>query len=214
MSPRPRKASDAEIFAATQDVMVRLGPSQWTLADVAGAAGVTASALVQRFGSKRGLMIALARAAAAETPARFAALRAAHRSPLAAVRAYAASMATMGEAPEGLAHHLGYLQLDLSDPELHGHVRAQARATRAAVRDLLAAAIAAGELTADADPAALARAVEVAVAGSLLTWAIHQEGTAARRVRADVDAVLAPWLAGAAGAASATRAGPRRRSGS
>ena len=30
--------------------------------------------------------------------------------------------------------------------------------------------------------------------GSLLTWATYQEGSAARWVRADVDAVLAPYL--------------------
>jgi len=59
MSPRPRKASDDEIFAASQRVMMRRGPRELTLAEIGKEAGVTAGALVQRFGSKRGLMLAI-----------------------------------------------------------------------------------------------------------------------------------------------------------
>jgi AcrR family transcriptional regulator len=217
MTPRPRKASDAEILAAAQRIMMRLGPAQWTLADIAAEVGLTAGALVQRFGSKRELMVALTAQGAAATPALFAELRAAHPSPLAAVRAYADCMAAMGESPGGLAHHLGYLQLDLTDPDLHRHVQAQARATRAALHALLDAAAAAGELPAHVDTARLARLVEATVTGSLMSWAFYQEGPAARWVRSDLDAVLAAFAGDAAGrdgaAAHPTPAGrarPRR----
>jgi hypothetical protein len=33
--------------------------------------------------------------------------------------------------------------------------------------------------------------------GSLLTWAVHQEGTAREWIREDMDAVLRPFLGGA-----------------
>ena len=56
MSPRPRKVSDEAIFAAAHKVMGQLGPAQWTLADIAREAGITAGAVVQRFGSKRELL--------------------------------------------------------------------------------------------------------------------------------------------------------------
>ena len=59
MSPRPKKATDDEIFTATTRVMSRLGPHEVTLADIAAEAGLTASALVQRFGSKRALLLTL-----------------------------------------------------------------------------------------------------------------------------------------------------------
>ena len=49
MSPRPRKVSDDELFAATQAVMNRVGPGELTLATIAREAGVTAAVLVQRF---------------------------------------------------------------------------------------------------------------------------------------------------------------------
>ena len=65
MSPRPRKVSDEEVFAATYRAMQRLGPGDLTLAEIAAEAGVTAGALAQRFGSKRALLLALADRAAA-----------------------------------------------------------------------------------------------------------------------------------------------------
>lgn len=191
---RPRKASDDEVFAAAHRVMSRLGPAQWTLADIASEAGLTAGALVQRFGSKRGLMVALAARGAAGTTAMFEQFRASHPSPLAALRAYAACMAQLGESPAALAHNLAYLQLDLTDAELRKHVRAQARATRRQIRELLAAAVRAGELRPNTDATALARAVEVTLGGSLMTWAFYQEGSLARWIRCDLDAVLRPWL--------------------
>jgi AcrR family transcriptional regulator len=190
MSPRSRKASDAEIFAAAHRVMSRLGPAQWTLADIAGEAGLTAGALVQRFGSKHGLLVALTSKVAESVPEMFGLLRGNQRSPLAAVCAYAECMAQMGDSPRALAHHLAYLQLDLTDPDLHQHVRAQASATRLALRGLLDEAVVAGELAPDVDTAALARAVEVTLSGSLLTWAFYQDGPAISWVRHDLETLL------------------------
>ena len=65
MSPRPRKVSDEAVFAAAYRAMNRLGPGELTLAEIANEAGVTAGALVQRFGSKRALLLALSAAHAA-----------------------------------------------------------------------------------------------------------------------------------------------------
>jgi AcrR family transcriptional regulator len=195
VSPRPRKVSDDEVFAAAHRATTRLGPGELTLAEIAAEAGVTAGALAQRFGSKRALLLALAERAAASAGDFMRELQAAHRSPLAAVRAYAECMAQLAQSPAALARNLAYLQIDLADPEFRAHLAVHARATRAGLHELLDAAVAAGELIRDTDVRALARTVEAALNGSLLTWAFYQEGTAARWVRADVDAVLAPYLA-------------------
>jgi AcrR family transcriptional regulator len=194
MSPRRPKVSDEEVFAATGRIMSRVGPAQLMLADIAAEAGLTAGALVQRFGSKRDLLLAVSARAAETTPTMFAELRAAHASPLAALRAYADCMAVMGESPSALAHHLAYLQLDLTDPDFHRHTMTQAHATRAALRELVVAAVSAGELASDVDPESLARTVEVTVGGSLMAWAFYREGKPADWVREDLDAVLKPWV--------------------
>jgi AcrR family transcriptional regulator len=193
MSPRRRKASDEEVFAATERVMMRVPSAQLRLADVAAEAGLTAGALVQRFGSRQGLLAALAAWAAAGAAVRLAELRAAHPAPLDALRAYARGVAWMGDAPPGLAHHLGYLQLDLADPALRASVRAQAEAGRAWIRALLDDAVAGGALRAGTDTERLARTVEGALSGALLSWGVYQEGSAAAWVADDLEAVLAPY---------------------
>ena len=193
MSPRPRKVSDEEVYAAAYRAMQRLGPGELTLAEIAAEAGVTAGALAQRFGSKRALLLALSEGAASSAGELVRGLRATHRSPLGAVRAYAECVAGLASSPAALARNLAYLQIDLADPDFRAQLAAQGRATREALRELLDEAVAAGELARGTDTRALVGTVEVALNGALFTWAFYQEGKAARFVRAAVDAVLAPY---------------------
>ena len=194
MSPRPRKVSDDEVFAAAHAVMTRVGPGELTLAHIAERAGVTAAALVQRFGSKRGLLLALAERFAGGAPAIFADLRERHRSPLGAIRAYAAGMAGMASSPAALMRNLSYLQIDLTDADFRRHLSASARATREELQQLVKAAIAEGELSTSANPRQLARTLEAMISGSMLTWAFYQDGSASQWVRDDVNAVLKPYI--------------------
>ena len=191
---RPRKVSDDEVFAAAGRVMTQVGPSQLRLADIAAEAGVTAGALVQRFGSKRELLLALVSGWSESISAMFEALRASQDSPLLGLRKYVDGIAQMGDGPGGVAHHLGWLQLDLGDPAFHAHAQRAARATRQELKSLLEEAIGDGELKAGTDAGKLARTVEVTIGGSLLTWAFHQEGSARQFLRSDVATVLAPYL--------------------
>jgi AcrR family transcriptional regulator len=192
VSPRPRKVSDDEIFAAAYRAMQRLGPSELTLAEIAEEAGVTAGALVQRFGSKRQLQIALAAGVAESAGDLIRALREKHGSPLAAIRDYAACMAQMAKTPEALARNLAYLTVDISDPELRKHLLVQSRATRAALHEILDEAVRSRELRRNTDTAKLARTLETVIGGALFSWAIYREGTASRSMREHVDAVLEP----------------------
>jgi AcrR family transcriptional regulator len=194
VSPRPRKASDDEIFAATAKTMTTRGPAQLTLADVAAEAGLTAGALVQRFGSKRALLLALMERFGGSTAETFAALRGAHASPLAAIHAYGECMAQMATSPAALANSLAWLQQDLTDPDFHRFTLQNARATRRELASLVAAAIAAGEIASTDTSESLARAIDTTVTGSLMAWAIHREGAAARWIRHDLDALLRPYL--------------------
>lgn len=194
MSPRPRKVSDDQVFAAAHRATMRLAPSELTLAEIAAEAGVTAGALAQRFGSKRLLLLALARAAAESTGDFIGQLKATHRSPLAAVRAYGECMAQLAQSPAALARNLAYLQIDLADPDFREQLSVQAKHTRAGLIDLLTAAMAAGEIKRGTDVAALARTVEAMISGSLMTWAFYHDGPADRWIRDDVNAVLAPYL--------------------
>jgi AcrR family transcriptional regulator len=194
MSPRPRKVSDDEVFMGAYRAMQRLGPGELTLADIAGEAGLTAGALVQRFGSKRDLLLKLSERFSAGTSEMFAQLRGSHRSPLAVVRAYADCMAGMAATPAALIRNLSYLQIDLTDEAFRKNLAAHARATRDEIQKLIRDAVAAGELVPATNAKQLARTIEAIIAGSMMSWAYYQEGTAAKWMRDDLNAVLKPYL--------------------
>ena len=186
--------TDEDVFAAAQRAMSRRGPHELTLADIAGEAGVTAGRLVQRFGSKRALLMALSERFAGSAGLVFAGLRAAHGGPLATVRAYAACMADLAPTPNALLRNLAYLHGDLADEVLRRHLVENARATRREIEALLSEGIAAGELRRHSDVRLLARTVETTISGSLMSWATYREGKAVDWIGRDLEAVLAPWL--------------------
>jgi AcrR family transcriptional regulator len=176
-------------------VMLRVGPAELTLGAIAAEAGVTAGALVQRFGSKRKLLHAHARYAAGTGDIGFGAPRTARTSsPLRALRAVTAVHAKLAESPRAAVRNLAYLQNDLADPVLRRHLLRLGRAARARYEQLLADAVVAGELRADTDVRALARMIEVTLGGSFLAWTIYREGPAAKHLREDLDATLRPYL--------------------
>ncbi len=196
MSPRPRTASDEDILAATYRVVTRVGP-RFTLADVAKEIGLSPATLIQRFHSKKGLMLALFSSNSDGTDNQMASIREQAAGPLDAVFALADCFARMATTAEELANHLAFLQMDLTDPDMHELALAQARAMRGELRALLDEAVVAGELLADTDTVRLATAIQSMQSGSLMSWAILREGQARRFLRRDLEVLIDPYRQGA-----------------
>jgi AcrR family transcriptional regulator len=192
MSPRPRTIADTEILEATGRALQRVSPAQLTLATVAAEAGLAPATLLQRFGSKRGLLLAFAERAGSGVAREFEAARAAGGSPLESLLTVLVGMTGMVATPEALSNSLAFLQLDLSDSAFHRHALDHARAMRTQIRTVLDAAVAAGELT-PCDTARLARAVQVTFNGALVTWAIEREETLAGWLRDELEWLLHPF---------------------
>lgn len=191
MSPRPKGTSDAAILEATGRAIGRMGPTRLTLADVAEEAGVAPATLMQRFGSKRGLLLALTRSSLEGTLEPFQAALAADRPALEGLVNLLATCAGMFvKSPEELANHLAFLQMDLSDADFHAIALEQAKQIRAGIRLLLDRAVEAGELQVQ-DTLRLAQALQAAYNGSMVMWAIYREGKVEDWVRQDMEAVLA-----------------------
>jgi AcrR family transcriptional regulator len=190
MSPRPKATSDADLLAATYRVVSRLGPNL-TLGDVAKEAGVSPATLVQRFGSKRGLLLAFAASGPEGLASEFDRIRDAHRSALGAVYGVADCMAAMAVSPQTMSNSLAFLQMDLVDPDFHKHALAHSKAMHAEIKRLLDDAVTEGALQ-RCDTGRLARAVQGLIGGSLLQWAIDRDGKAADRLREDLDSLLKP----------------------
>src|ERR1700678_706489 len=84
---RPRGIDEAAILPAMGDEIGPVGPLGQTMAVVASEVGLVPGTLVQRFGSKRGLLLALAERAAEDADALLGRVRAEHESALAALAA-------------------------------------------------------------------------------------------------------------------------------
>ena len=194
MSPRPRETSDAQLLAATARVMERRGPADLTLADVAKEAGVVPATLIQRFGTKRNLLLATCKAGTADLPAEFAAARAKYKSPLKALVELYAACSGFAATPESMANGLAYLQNDLTDPDFRAVTLAQFKALRGETLKLLDEAVASRELV-KCDTAALARLIQQVNGGSMIDWAVFREGTLASWIRRDLEALLRPYVA-------------------
>lgn len=192
MAGRPRGVEDAVILRAAADVIGRVGPVGLTLAVVAREVGLVPGTLVQRFGSKRGLLLALAEQSAKNADALLGRVREEHESALEALAALImepmASMAT----PETFANHLAFLCIDLTDPQFRQHALAIHQAQGRAIEALLTESLLTGELRTGTDIAALARSVQAITSGSGLIWALDRQGTLVQRLRQELNNVLSP----------------------
>jgi len=196
MSPRRRKAEDKDVFAALVRVMLRRGPAELTLREIASEAGITAGALVQRFGSKRAMLLAHARHAAATGDAGLTVAEPRTSSPLAKLRTAANIYASMAGSPRAAVRNLAYLLNDLGDPALRRHLLRMSRTARGWYEQLLTEAIAAGELHGLTDVRPLARLIEATLRGSFVSWTLYREGTAADWLREDLECLVRPYLTG------------------
>ena len=192
MSPRPRETSDEEIVAAAARAMQRYGPGQLTLAHVAKEAGVVPATLIQRFGTKRGLLLTVCRTAPASVPQQFAAARAKYKSALETLVELYVACSALASTPESMANGLAYLQKDLTDPEFRAVTLAQFKVLQAETRKLLDEAVATHELV-ECDTAELARLIQQVNGGSMLDWAVFREGSLAAWLRRDLEALLGPY---------------------
>lgn len=193
--PRPRTVADEQVLDAVIEVIGRVGPANVTFARVAQEVGLSSATLVQRFGSKREMLLAVARRGSVEMsgvlkPA------AGCGSPLEALIAGLCDLTSMVRSPETLANHLTFLQIDLSDPEFHVLTLTGARRLRGSVAGLVQDAVATGELR-PCDTGRLASAVQTTYNGALLTWAIYRDGSIEGFLREQLEFLLAPWRANA-----------------
>ncbi|WP_328524560.1 TetR/AcrR family transcriptional regulator [Kribbella sp. NBC_00359] len=190
---RPRLVSDEVILDATREVLAELGPGKLTLAAVGARAGLAPPTLLQRFGSKRGLLLA----SAARSPSML--LRAAEEaearntSPLAALRDFALTAVAHIKHREELGN--GFVQLDVADPEFRQYALAHSAAIVDTCARFYQAAVEAGELRPNIDVPALARHTLVCLAGALQVWAVNDWGSLHDFLTDQLDLTIGPYLA-------------------
>ncbi len=187
--PRPRTISDEAILDAVLALAQRVGPARVTFAAAAAETGLSAATLVQRFGTKRELLLAADKRG---IDLWVGALDRSTAAPLARVVEGLVLAVDPYATREQMANSVAMFQLDLADPDFHAETLRGARAFRARIVRDLTAALAAGELRAGTDVETLAMLVETTYHGAMIGWAIHRENTLPDWMREQVEAVLAP----------------------
>ncbi|MGW6283072.1 TetR/AcrR family transcriptional regulator [Kribbella sp. NPDC055071] len=184
---RPRLVSDDVILDATRQVLAEVGLAQLTLAAVGSRVGLAAPTLLQRFGSKRGLLLASA-ARSSDLLLRAAEqAEARNRSPLAAVRDFLLSSVAPAKHREEVGNGL-----DVADPEFRAHALARSAAVVDSCARLYQAAVDAGELRAHTDVPALARHTLVCFTGALQVWTVNGWGSLGTFLADQLDLTIAP----------------------
>ena len=190
--PRIKNLTDEAVLAGVLRVVQRIGPERFTLAAAGAEVGLSASTLVQRFGSKRALLLAADQWAVErwvsgmdEVPAGGPAL-----DRLIAGLVHAIDSETTAEE---LANSVSLLQVALADNEFHESTRDGAVRLRAKIGERLREATANAELRPDTDIDALAEMIEVTYHGAMIAWAIHRDGPLITSLRGRFIQLLEPY---------------------
>ena len=193
-TPRDRtRVSDDAILVAVVRVIRRRGPS-FTLAEVGREAGLSAARLVQRFGSRRGLILATMRHWGSISLSVIETLSKAARPLDAYIRHVQASASSYRAVRP--AESFAWFVLGISEPQLNRWYRDYLGRLDEAMVGLLEAAVAAGELR-PLDAPLMASRLAAANLGRLALASVRGEpdgvaGVVADAV-ADMRALLAPY---------------------
>lgn len=183
--PRPRSNTDDELLTKIGSALsTRSARGQWTLAEVGADVGVHAATLVKRFGSRKGLLLALSRRwiEAMPTSARTA-------DPVQELLAWADD--TFSQAPDREAALAGmdFLMRDLGDDDLAGCLREGWQRQAGYVSDLLRAAALPNAPDADR----VGELVVDALNGALLRGSTHPDPRTAPSPRTTLTTLLETW---------------------
>jgi TetR/AcrR family transcriptional regulator, macrolide resistance operon repressor len=176
---RRKTISDEAVLSAAAKVMFAKGPSDFTLADVAEAAGIAPATLVQRFGDKHGLVVA----AVAQDNRAFEDFLAALPRGIGAeavIGVFASMFPDVGEDVGSFADQLLWLRQDMRDPDLNRLARERFGKLRAAGAERMP------PLAIPAEAAAML--VEAQWQGVLVQWGVFRQGRLAEFVTAQLRA--------------------------
>ncbi len=192
--PRPRTISDASILEAVGRAVARLGPVDVGLRDVAEEAGLAASTIVQRFGSKKLLLLSFALEHLRTRADVFE--QASGKDALGALEQAFVSATHPNGTPETVAHMVALDQLHLTDPSFRDEAATQWKNTRREVRRLLKKAVKKKQLRSKTDTRVLAQQLMVTVQGCLASWPVTGKSSLEKWVRKEIGEQLAPHRRG------------------
>jgi AcrR family transcriptional regulator len=163
---RPKRQSDESLLDAAMPALFAKGPGEFTLAEVGRAVGLSPATLVQRFGSKQGLVLAALELTNRRNIEALEGLSS-DRGAAAVIRIFVDR--TPGPKHEHLvSDQLLWLRESMSDPHVNALTKDYFAKFRKAVADRMPPL--------PISPADAAMLVEAQWHGSLLQWGIGRDG--------------------------------------
>lgn len=136
---------------------------------------MSAATLIKRFGSKRGLLIALSQrwvdSIDSDPPVD------ADESPLAALHRFSVGSYIASDNADDAPNHLSSLSMDLGDPELTRLLALGWQRNRSQLEHLITRAVDAGDLPHAPDPGVAARTMFALLEGTFLGWTVEPHGS-------------------------------------
>lgn len=179
--------SDESIVMATLGLVAKHG-TDLTLAQVGAQVGLSAATVMQRFGSKRALMLEAAKSWGHAPEKVF------DRGGLVGddLPAGMAELAGLMTTPEQVANVTACLHIDLADPEFRVIIESEMQRQRGLVQRELDRGIAKDEIK-PCDTAVVSRQLQVVGLGALQSWSIEPTGELCDWVEQCLTAALLPW---------------------
>ena len=172
--PRPKAISDEAVLASVMRLVQRIGPENFTLAAAGQASGLSPSTLVQRYGSKRELLLAADRHAVERWVGGMD--EATDGSALDRLVAGIVQSIDADTTATEMANSVSLLQIGLADDEFHASTKVGATRLHVKIVERLSEAESGGELRRGVELDALAEMIEVTYHGGMIHWAIHSDG--------------------------------------
>ncbi|MFC7725457.1 TetR/AcrR family transcriptional regulator [Nocardioides sp. GCM10028917] len=186
---RPRTVSDDDFIQAAATAAARRADGSWSLAEVAAVVGLTPAAVVKRFGSKRGLLLAVVTAWERDLPDYS---NESSTDPLALLREWVGNWLAATAQPDDAVGHLTLLLDEVVDDETRPLL---ARGREKQARYLQSALIDAhqrGQLRHE-PPANAGELWLDLLAGATITGAIEQSTRAATRTLGYINNDIERW---------------------
>jgi len=191
---RPQSIPNQDILAEAYELLMEVGPAKFTFERLAAKVGLVQTALIRRFSSKRGLMLAVDRYALELTnKAVFEAVRST-QSPVEAIIAQFVTEMNYATTVERFANGQEFLLHDFRDKELYDNYRLSFERRHLQIVQLLTRAQQDGLLIGIDKSNELARQLEMVAHGASHVWAMTGEYTIGECIRRYVNLTLKPYI--------------------
>jgi AcrR family transcriptional regulator len=190
--PRTKVLTDIELLRIAIAIATERGSENVTFSALSKRAHLAPSTLVQRFGTKQALLSSAAALCFADMSTILTAARQNH-TPLTAIEDGIVAMAGSIESVHSYANGLGLFGISLSEPKAYLGLKSSAQRLHNELSTMVKEAIEARELQpVDADQ--LAYGLHAMYEGAIITWTMHQDGTATDWMRDRFRQFIKPYI--------------------